>query len=108
MVLPLPSDEALVANVARCLDAGSMIKQANSVLVEAACGVGDDREQDCVEGFVWACMLAVLSLPYGRFIVDVETMCPLIVPPRQPHAAEWRPPGEDPSGPTAEGGHASC
>jgi len=149
MVLPLPSDEALVANVARCLDAGSMIKQANSVLVEAACGVGDDREEEeeeeerlylhletrervqineakskrcrasptqttsqreqgCVEGFVWACMLAVLSLPYGRFIVDVETMCPLIVPPRQPHAAEWRPPGEDPSGPTAEGGHASC
>ena len=32
MVLPLPPDEALVVNVATCLDADSMIKQANGVL----------------------------------------------------------------------------
>jgi len=56
MVLPPPPNEALVVNVARCLNAGSMIEQANSVLVEAACGViSYDREEGNVEGFVWCC-----------------------------------------------------
>jgi hypothetical protein len=50
MVIPLPPAEALVVNVARCLDAGSMIKQANSVLVEAACGVSYYREEGNVGG----------------------------------------------------------
>jgi hypothetical protein len=57
MVIPLLPDEGLLDDVARGLNAGSMIEQANSVLVEAAYGFGYHREESDVEGFVWACVL---------------------------------------------------
>jgi hypothetical protein len=44
MILPLTPDEALIVDVTRGLDGGTMIEQAH-VLVETASGVGDHREQ---------------------------------------------------------------
>jgi len=38
--LPLTPDEALVVDVARGLDSGSMIEQAHRILMKAAYGVG--------------------------------------------------------------------
>jgi hypothetical protein len=40
VILPLTPDEALVVDVARGLDSGSMIEQAHSILIKATYGVG--------------------------------------------------------------------
>ena len=40
MILPRTPDEALVVDVARGLDSGSMIEQAHSILIKATYGVG--------------------------------------------------------------------
>ena len=69
MVLPLTTNEAPVVDVARGLDSGRMIEQAHRFLMQAPYGVGYHREEGNVEGFVWACVLAVLRVvgrPAGR------------------------------------------
>ena len=62
MVLPLTPNEALVVDVARGLDSGSLIEQAHRILKQAPYSVGYHREEGNVEGFVWACVLAILSV----------------------------------------------
>ena len=74
MVLPLTPDEALSVDVARGLDSGTMIEQVHCILVKAAYGVSYHREEGNVEGFVWACVLAILSVVFlivGGFYSDV-------------------------------------
>jgi len=62
MILPRTPDEALVVDVARGLDSGSMIEQAYCILMQVPCSVGYHREEGNVEGVVWACVLAILSV----------------------------------------------
>jgi len=62
MILPRTPDETLVVDVARGLDSGSMIEQANCILMQVPCSVGYHREEGNVEGVVWACVLAILSV----------------------------------------------
>jgi len=64
MILPVTSDEALVVDVARGLDSGTMTAQAHNILMKAAYGVGYYRKESNVEGFVWACVLAILSVRF--------------------------------------------
>jgi hypothetical protein len=64
MILPLTPDESLVVDVARGLDSGSMIEQAHRILMQALYGVGKDKEECNVEGFVWACVLAILCVSF--------------------------------------------
>ena len=52
MILPLTPDEALVVDVARGLDSGSMIEQAHRILMQTPYGVGYSREEG-VEGSPW-------------------------------------------------------
>jgi len=61
MIHPFTLDEALVVDVARGLDGGStVIEQAHRRRV------GYHREEGNVEGFIWACVLAILSVEGGR------------------------------------------
>jgi hypothetical protein len=69
MILPLTPDEALVVDIARGLDNGSMTEQAHRILMQVPYSVGDHREEGNVEGFVWACVLAILS-------VGIRFRCP--------------------------------
>ena len=62
MILPRTPDEPLVVDVARGLDRGSMIEQAHRVLMHVAYSVGYHREKGNVKGFVWSCVLAILTL----------------------------------------------
>ena len=55
MILPRPPDEALVLDVARGLDSGSMIEQAHRILMQVPYSVGYHREEGNVEVFVRAC-----------------------------------------------------
>ena len=64
LILPLTPDEALVVDVAKGLNSGSLIEQAHSILMKAAYGVGYYRKESNVEGFVWACVLAILSVRF--------------------------------------------
>ena len=64
VILPRTPDEHLVVDVARGLDSGSMIEQAHRVLMHhttVAYSVGYHREKGKVKGFVWLCVLAILS-----------------------------------------------
>ena len=56
--------EALVVDLARGLDSGSMIEQAHRILMQVPYTVGYPREEGNVEGFVWACVLAILSVSF--------------------------------------------
>jgi hypothetical protein len=49
MILPHTPDEALVVDVARGLDGGSMIEQAHRILMQVPCRVGYHREEGNVE-----------------------------------------------------------
>jgi hypothetical protein len=40
MILPITPDEALVVDITRGLESGTMIEQAHSILMKAAYGVG--------------------------------------------------------------------
>jgi hypothetical protein len=62
MILPRTPDEALVVDVARGLDRGSMKEQAHRILMQVPYSVGYHREEGNVEGFVWVCVLAILSV----------------------------------------------
>ena len=62
MILPRTPDEALVVDVARGLDSGSMIEQAHRILMQVSYSVGYHGEEGNVEGVVWACVLAILSV----------------------------------------------
>jgi hypothetical protein len=62
MIFPLTPDEALVVDVARGLDSGSMVEQARRILMQAPYSVGYHREEGNVEDFVWACVLAILRV----------------------------------------------
>jgi hypothetical protein len=62
MTLPRTPDESLVVDVARGLDSGSMIEQAHRILMQISYSVGYHREEGNVEGFVWSCVLAILSV----------------------------------------------
>jgi len=55
-----------VVDVARGLDSCTMMEQAHSILMKAADGVGYYREESNVEGFVWAYVLAILSVSFCR------------------------------------------
>ena len=61
MILPRTPDESLVVDVTRGLDSGSMIEQAHRVFMQAAYRVGYHCEKGNVKGFVWLCVLAILS-----------------------------------------------
>jgi len=50
MILPRTPDEALVVDVARGLDSGSMIEQAHCILMQVPYSVGYHREDGNVEG----------------------------------------------------------
>ena len=69
MILPRTPDEALVVDIARGLDSGSMMEQAHRILMQVPYRVGYHREEGNVEGFVWVCVLAILS-------VDACFRCP--------------------------------
>jgi len=60
MILPRTPDEALVVDVARGPDSGSMIEQAYRILMQVPGSVCYRREKGNVEGVVWACVLRLL------------------------------------------------
>ena len=64
VILPRTPDEPLVVDVARGLDSGSMIEQTHRILMQVSYSVGDYREEGNVEGFVWWCVLAILSVGF--------------------------------------------
>ena len=74
MILPRTPDEALVVDVARGLDSGSMIEQAHRIQMQVPYSVGYHREEGNVEGFVWACVLAILSVG-PRFQCPAPVWC---------------------------------
>jgi len=73
MILPRTPDEALVVDVARGLDRDSMKEQAHRILMQVPYSVGYHREEGIVEGFVWVCVLAILSSP--RFQCPAPGWC---------------------------------
>jgi hypothetical protein len=56
MILLRTPDAALVIDVARGLDNGSMIEQAHRILMQEPDSVGYLREEGNVEGFVYVCV----------------------------------------------------
>jgi len=85
MILPRTPDESLVVDVTRGLDSGSMIEQAHRILMHVVYSVGYHREEGNVEattgrramwakGFVWLCVLAILSVG-SRFRCPAPGRC---------------------------------
>ena len=63
MILPRTPDETLVVDVARGLDSGSMIEQANRVLMHVSYSVGYRREEGNVEAIRVCKTLVTHNIP---------------------------------------------
>ena len=61
MILPRTPDEALVVDIARGLDSGSMIEQAHRILMQVPYSVGYHREEGNVEALYGRVCLRYLA-----------------------------------------------